>query len=111
MSDEIVCTKCGYFVGDHKVPPTSSPVRICAVDASAVRPGRAETKECDCMHHTVASLRKKLEIATKALKRVCTEHQSYDDSGGGEYGIGVTDGHRCARIGAEEALREIEGKK
>jgi len=47
----------------------------------------------------------KLDSARKALKRIATEHQSY--AGDGEhYGIGVTDGHRCAAKWAREALSD-----
>lgn len=57
-----------------------------------------------------AEIRRRLERLEKceaALKRIATEHISYDDpavAGQGQYSIGVTDGHRCAANVARSAL-------
>ena len=48
------------------------------------------------------------EALMVALRRIATEHVAYEQNEGGSYGIGVTDGHRCAAKIAREALALVE---
>jgi DNA repair exonuclease SbcCD ATPase subunit len=54
----------------------------------------------------IETLRQRVAELEQALKRIATEHQSYDDPtvDGSSYGIGVIDGHRCAAKIAREVL-------
>jgi chromosome segregation ATPase len=52
----------------------------------------------------VSALKDQVGALREALDRIAKEHQSYDENGGGQYGIGVTDGHRCAATIARRAL-------
>jgi len=45
----------------------------------------------------------------EALERIAHHaHCSYEGSGAGDYGVGVTDGHRCAAMVARAALTQKE---
>ena len=53
----------------------------------------------------VADLRAQVERLRKALEKIaCHAHCIYSNNESSQYGIGVTDGHRCAATIAREAL-------
>jgi hypothetical protein len=55
----------------------------------------------------------KLEIAVEALRGIKNSpHCNYDNrqTGSGQYGIGVVDGHRCAASLARKALEKMGEK-
>jgi len=56
-------------------------------------------------------LRKQLSIALKALGEIANDpHCDYSVvAGGGSYGTGVADGHRCAAKKARTAIAKIKG--
>ena len=61
----------------------------------------------ECLRPALAELERRenrLTLMSDALQRISTEHQSYEENGSGQYGIGITDGHRCAAITARTAL-------
>ena len=49
----------------------------------------------------------KLAQCTAALERIASDHQNYEANGPGQYGIGVTDGHRCSANIARAALADL----
>ena len=72
-----------------------------------------EAAEFACRRESEAATiayREEVEAEVKrlreALTRITTEHISYDSNEGTPYGVGVTDGHRCAARIASAALAE-----
>jgi hypothetical protein len=59
------------------------------------------------LHDENAQLRVQLAQRTAALERIASDHQNYEANGPGEYGIGVTDGHRCSANIARTALATL----
>lgn len=52
----------------------------------------------------LAEAKREIERLREALEEIAAQHQSYESNPGGQYGIGVTDGHRCAAKIANAAL-------
>lgn len=77
MSWDYKCDDCGYIFGD---PPPPA-----------------------CLNCKLLALRARLESAESALREVATtKHLAYENNECGSYGIGVTDGHRCAASSARK---------
>lgn len=51
--------------------------------------------------------REDVRAVVEALRRISEEHCQYEYYGSSSYGIGVTDGHRCAATIAKEALSKV----
>lgn len=78
------------------------------LEARLNRPKRSKTmmQDIEYLEAMNNKLRSRATRYEEALRRITTDHQSYDDpeNGSGPYGVGVTDGHRCAAAIARDAL-------
>lgn len=92
------CSKCRFLTNrpDFECPNDGTPL--------ALRTWKAEAMENVAQ---LVALRAENERLRGVLEKIADDpHNSYEVNRGGQYGIGVTDGHRCAAQTARAALKE-----